>query len=125
MAFFIAVHPVNAATVTELIVSIPDQAVALVDDGKLIAHYLVSTSEFGHGDSAESYRTPIGTLFVSGKFGDHLPAGTVIKNRMPTGEVIAYRDHPGRCSICSGGDKEFAGKSKCSPIASEESKSKR
>ena len=100
MAFFIAVHPVNAATVTELIVSIPDQAVALVDDGKLIAHYLVSTSEFGHGDSAESYRTPIGTLFVSGKFGDHLPSGTVIKNRMPTGEVIAV-DVPNRDAIVS------------------------
>jgi hypothetical protein len=37
MAFFIALHPVNAATATELIVSIPDQTVALVE-GKLIAH---------------------------------------------------------------------------------------
>jgi hypothetical protein len=100
MAFIIALHPVNAATGTELIVSIPDQTVVLVDGGKLIAHYLVSTSKFGHGDSAGSYRTPIGTLFVSGKFGDHLPAGTVIKNRIPTGEVIAV-DAPNRDAIVS------------------------
>jgi lipoprotein-anchoring transpeptidase ErfK/SrfK len=84
----IAVCPLGASTGTELIVSIPDQTLALVDGGKLIGRYRVSISKFGNGDSAGSYRTPLGTLFVSGKFGDHLPAGTVIKNRMPTGEVI-------------------------------------
>ena len=66
----------------------------------MIACYRVSTSRFGNGDSAGSYRTPLGTLFVSGKFGDHLPAGTVIKNRMPTGEVIAV-DAPNRDAIIS------------------------
>ena len=86
MAFVIALYPVNASAGTELIVSIPDQTVVLVDGGNLIARYRVSTSKFGNGDSSGSYRTPLGTLFVSGKFGDHLPAGTVIKNRMPTGE---------------------------------------
>jgi lipoprotein-anchoring transpeptidase ErfK/SrfK len=100
MAFIIALHSVNASTGTELIVSIPDQTVVLVDGGKLIARYRVSTSKFGNGDSAGSYRTPLGTLFVSGKFGDHLPAGTVIKNRMPTGEVIAV-DAPNRDAIVS------------------------
>jgi lipoprotein-anchoring transpeptidase ErfK/SrfK len=39
-------------------------------------------------------------LFVSGKFGDHLPAGTVIKNRAPTGEIIAV-DAPTRDAIVS------------------------
>ena len=99
-AFIIALHPVNASTGTELIVSIPDQSVVLVDGGKLIARYRVSTSKFGNGDSAGSYRTPLGTLFVSGKFGDHLPTGTVIKNRMPTGEVIAV-DAANRDAIVS------------------------
>ena len=100
MAFIIALRPVNASTGTEVIVSIPDQTVALVDGEKLIARYRVSTSKFGNGDSAGSYRTPLGTLFVSGKFGDHLPTGTVIKNRMPTGEVIAV-DTPNRDAIVS------------------------
>ena len=97
---FIALQPVNASTGTELVISIPDQAVALVEGGKLIARYRVSTSRFGNGDSAGSYRTPLGTLFVSGKFGDHLPSGTVIKNRMPTSEVIAV-DAPNRDAIVS------------------------
>jgi lipoprotein-anchoring transpeptidase ErfK/SrfK len=100
IAFTIALYPVNGSIGTELIVSIPDQTVVLVDGGILIARYRVSTSKFGNGDSAGSCRTPLGTLFVSGKFGDRLPAGTVIKNRMPTNEVIAA-DAPNRDAIVS------------------------
>jgi lipoprotein-anchoring transpeptidase ErfK/SrfK len=83
---------------TEVIVSVPDQALALVDRGRLIARYPVSTSKFGIGDSAGSYRTPLGTLFVSAKFGDNLPPGAVIKNRVPTGEVVTA-NAPGRDPI--------------------------
>ena len=83
---------------TEVIISVPDQVLALVDRGRLIAQYPVSTSKFGIGDSASSYRTPLGTLFVSGKFGDRLPPGAVIKNRIPTGEVVAVNT-PGRDAI--------------------------
>ena len=100
MVFVVLVYPVNGSIGTELIVSIPDQTVVLVDGGNLIARYRVSTSKFGNGDSAGSYRTPLGTLFVSGKFGDCLPAGTVIKKRMPTGEIIAA-DAPNRDAIVS------------------------
>lgn len=83
----------------DMIVSVPDQALALVDRGKLIARYSISTSKFGTGDSA-SFRTPLGTLFVSAKIGDRLPPGSVIKNRMPTGEIVAV-DAPGRDPIVS------------------------
>jgi lipoprotein-anchoring transpeptidase ErfK/SrfK len=82
----------------DIIVSVPDQALALVDRGRLLARYPISTSKFGIGDSAGSYCTPPGTLFVSAKFGDRLPAGAVIKNRIPTGEVVAV-DAPGRDAI--------------------------
>ena len=85
---------------TDMIVSVPDQVLALVDRGKLIAHYSVSTSKFGTGDSAASYRTPLGTLFVSAKIGDRLPPGAVIKNRIPTGEIVTV-DAPGRDPIVS------------------------
>ena len=73
----------------ELIVSVADQELAFVQHGNVVACYPVSTSKFGLGDSAGSYRTPLGTLFVSGKFGDKLAAGAVIKSRNPTGEVVA------------------------------------
>jgi lipoprotein-anchoring transpeptidase ErfK/SrfK len=83
---------------SEIVISVPDQALALVDRGRLIARYPVSTSKFGIGDAVGTYRTPLGTLFVSGKFGDKLPAGAVIKNRVPTGEVVAA-NAPGRDAI--------------------------
>ena len=73
---------------TEMIISVPDQQLALIDRGKLISKYPISTSKFGLGDGNGSYRTPLGTLFVSAKFGDRLPAGSVIKNRVPTGEIV-------------------------------------
>jgi len=82
----------------DVIVSVPDQALALVDRGRLLARYSVSTSKFGIGDSAASYRTPLGTLFVSAKIGDRLPPGCVIKNRIPTSEIVDV-DAPGRDAI--------------------------
>ena len=84
----------------DMIVSVPDQVLALVDRGKVIARYSISTSKFGTGDSNASYRTPLGTLFVSAKIGDRLPLGAVIKNRIPTGEIVAV-DAPGRDTIVS------------------------
>ena len=91
---------VAAPLSADMIVSVPDQVLALVDRGKLIARYSISTSKFGTGDSASSYRTPLGTLFVSAKVGDRLPAGAVIKNRIPTGEMVGV-DAPGRDAIVS------------------------
>src|SRR5215510_6902546 len=89
-----------AALSADMIVSVPDQALALIDQGKLLARYSISTSKFGTGDSAASYRTPLGTLFVSAKIGDRLSPGAVIKNRIPTGKVVAV-DAPGRDPIVS------------------------
>ena len=93
--------PVDATPLSaDMIVSVPDQVLALVDRGNLIARYSISTSKFGTGDSSASYRTPLGTLFVSAKIGDRLPPGAVIKNRIPTGEIVAV-DAPGRDPIVS------------------------
>jgi lipoprotein-anchoring transpeptidase ErfK/SrfK len=96
----IAGRQLTASTTAEIVVSIPSQTLALLDGERVLARYRVSTSKFGNGDNVGSYRTPLGTLFVSGKFGDHLPVGTVIKNRVPTGEVIAL-DAPNRDAIIS------------------------
>lgn len=85
---------------TDIVVSISDQKLAIVERGKVIASYLISTSKFGTGDTVGSYRTPLGVLFVSGKFGDRLPAGTVIKNRVSTGEIVNANE-PGRDAIVS------------------------
>lgn len=84
----------------EIFVSVPDQELVLLDRGKLIARYPISTSKFGLGDGAGTYRTPLGTLFVSGRFGDLLRSGAVIKSRVATGEVVDP-NAPGRDAIVS------------------------
>jgi len=89
-----------ASIAAEVFVSVPDQELALIDRAKLIARYPISTSKFGLGDGTGTYRTPLGILFVSGKFGDNLPPGAVIKSRVATGEIVDP-NAPGRDAIVS------------------------
>jgi hypothetical protein len=89
-----------ASIAAEVFISVPDQELALIDRAKLIARYPISTSKFGLGDGTGTYRTPLGILFVSGKFGDDLPPGAVIKSRVATGEIVDP-NAPGRDAIVS------------------------
>ena len=85
---------------TQVFVSVAAQELGVVKNGKTISRYPVSTSRFGVGDASGSYRTPLGTFFVSAKIGDNLPAGAVIKSRLPTREIVAA-NAPGRDAIVS------------------------
>lgn len=87
---FLASSPLRAAGFASgIVVSVADQELALIARGKTVARYPISTSKFGIGDGVGTYRTPLGLMYVSGKIGDNLPAGAVIKSRIATGEVIA------------------------------------
>src|SRR5437016_4392760 len=97
---FLAQTSRGLSVAAEIIVSVPDQQLAVIDHGKVISKYAISTSKFGLGDGNGTYRTPLGTLFVSAKFGDHLPGGAVINNRVPTGEIVDA-NAPGRDAIVS------------------------
>ena len=81
-----------------IVVSVPDQTLALIDDGVVIARYPVSTSKFGLGDRAGTYATPLGTMAVASKIGGNAPIGAVFKNRRMTGEVLKP-NAPGRDPI--------------------------
>ena len=83
---------------SQVVVSVPDQKLAIINDGKVIAKYPISTSKYGVGDEQGSYKTPLGTLWVCYKIGDNLPLGTVIKNRNSTGEIVTP-NAPGRDPI--------------------------
>jgi lipoprotein-anchoring transpeptidase ErfK/SrfK len=72
----------------EIVISVKDQELAVLENGKATDRFAVSTSRFGVGDEPNSYKTPLGMLWVYDKIGDHLPEGAVIKNRSATGEVI-------------------------------------
>ena len=79
----------------QLIVSVPEQRMILLKNGVPLGVYPVSTSRFGLGDEPGSRATPLGHLEVARKIGDGLPAGAVLKSRVPTGEVLTV-DAPGR-----------------------------
>src|SRR5256714_15144500 len=83
-----------------IVVSIPEQRLALLDNGVLVGTFPVSTSKFTIGDAPGSRGTPLGELEIAKKIGDGATSGTVFKDRRPTGEVLAP-DAPGRDPIVS------------------------
>jgi hypothetical protein len=81
-----------------IVISAREEKLALLDRGKLMAIYPVSTSKFGLGDWRGSFFTPLGELEVANKIGDNAPPGAVFKDRRWTGEIVAI-DSPGRDPI--------------------------
>ncbi|HEY3663156.1 MAG TPA: L,D-transpeptidase [Chthoniobacterales bacterium] len=84
----------------QVIISIPEQRMALLQDGAPLATYPVSTSKFGLGDLPNTSWTPLGRLEIAKKIGGGVPSGAAFKNRRPTGEIIPP-DAPGRDIIVS------------------------
>lgn len=82
----------------EVVVSVKDQQIALLDRGKPVRVYPCSTSKFGLGDRPGSYATPLGRLQVAKKIGGGAPKGLVFKGRQPTGEILPP-NAPGRDPI--------------------------
>lgn len=90
----------NRDTRNKMIVSVSDQKMLLVRDGKPLKTYKVSTSKFGLGDTPNSHRTPLGRMQIAKKIGNGATPGSVFKNRRPTGEVLRPNS-PGRDPIVS------------------------
>src|SRR3984893_11021421 len=81
-----AISPVE--TSSQLIISVRDQKLMLVQNGGKVATYPVSTSMFGLGDAWGRMTTPLGYLAVEKKIGDNAPTGAVFHSRRLTGEVL-------------------------------------
>jgi len=88
--------PVDSSN--QVIISIRDQKLMLVQNGGKVATYPVSTSMFGLGDAWGRMTTPLGYLAVEKKIGDRAPTGAVFHNRRLTGEVL-QPNAPGRDPI--------------------------
>lgn len=95
---FVALTGPLASANPLIVVSVPDQRLALVENGLTLAQFPISTSKFGLGDRPRSYATPLGMMEVAAKIGDNAPIGTVFKGRRPTGEVLRP-NAPGRDPI--------------------------
>lgn len=88
----------SASALPEIIISVPEQHLVIIENGVLIGHYPISTSKFGLGDRPSSYATPLGMLEVASKVGEGAPLGAVFKSQHFTGEVLPP-NAPGRDPI--------------------------
>jgi lipoprotein-anchoring transpeptidase ErfK/SrfK len=70
-----------------LLVSVTEQRLALVEDGRILASYPVSTAAAGLDSREGSRGTPPGVHAIAGKIGDGMEPGTVFESRVPTGAV--------------------------------------
>jgi L,D-transpeptidase YbiS len=64
-------------------ISVRKQRLTLRSGRKKIAEYPISTSRFGLGSKAGSFKTPTGRFRVAEKIGDGMPIGTIFKSRRP------------------------------------------
>jgi hypothetical protein len=97
----ISAMPTPASVVeTQLVVSIPEQKLAVVVSDKVYKTYKISTSRYGEGDRLGSWCTPVGHLAVATKIGASVPFGGVFQGRRYTGEVLSI-NAPGRDPIVS------------------------
>ncbi len=78
----------SIASPVELLISVPDQSLAVLCDGEVLGKFRVSTSKFGLGDDRGSYKTPLGDFRVCDKVGGGLPLGAVLSSRHATGEIL-------------------------------------
>ncbi len=83
-----------------VVVTVNDQKLSVLRDGKAVRTYDVSTSKFGLGSSRGSYKTPTGVHAVASKVGGGMPKGMVFHGARPTGEIVPP-DAPGRDPIVS------------------------
>ncbi len=89
---------VSPDTRHHVVISVPEQRLALLDEGKLMATFPVSTSKFALSDVPGSRGTPLGEMEIADKIGGGAPLGAVFKSRRRTGEILAP-DAPGRDPI--------------------------
>src|SRR3954454_7197473 len=80
--------PMRVKAEASIVVSVPEQTLAVVDGGAVRERYKISTSKFGLGDKPNSYATPLGSLEIASKVGGNAPMGAVFKSRQMTGEIL-------------------------------------
>jgi lipoprotein-anchoring transpeptidase ErfK/SrfK len=68
-------------------VSISAQRLDLIDGAQVLRSFPVSTSMFGTGTEAGSFKTPTGKFSIAEKTGDGAAQGAVFRSRVPTGET--------------------------------------
>jgi hypothetical protein len=102
IALFVALFLGGCAKdrVHTMVVSVPEQRMALYKEGELLRVYDVSTSRFCVSCSPSTNGTPLGKMEIAKKIGGGQPSGMKFKGRRPTGEIVRV-NAPGRDPIVS------------------------
>lgn len=95
MVILLNLGPSFQSQARQIVISVADQKLALLEGRQTLDVWPISTSKFGVGDRLGSYATPIGNLRVAQKIGAGAPQGAVFKSRKPTGEILRP-NAPGR-----------------------------
>lgn len=91
-------RPPRAVIKDGVAITLRDQKLTVIRDGKKVKDYDISSSKFGIGGRTGSNRTPVGIHAVTTKVGEGQPSGMVFKGCRPTGEVVPV-DAAGRDPI--------------------------
>ncbi len=90
--------PPRAVVKDGVAITLRDQKLTVIRNGRKVKDYSISSSKFGIGGRTGSNRTPVGIHAVTKKVGDGQPKGMVFKGCRPTGEVVPV-DAAGRDPI--------------------------
>ena len=88
----------------EVLIGISRQTLQLLEGGKVVGRWPVSTSRYGPGELTDSMGTPRGRHRIRACIGDGQPSGAVFVGRRATGEIYSEelaRQHPGRDWVLS------------------------
>lgn len=83
----ISKSPKEREPLQSIVIEIDRQVLELRSGKQLTASYPISSSLFGLGTEAGSFRTPLGRFRICEKIGDYVPAWMIFKGRVPTGEI--------------------------------------
>jgi lipoprotein-anchoring transpeptidase ErfK/SrfK len=74
---------------TQIVISIPEQSLALFEASRCTRRYVVSTAAKGAGERRGSFCTPRGRHVVRARIGSGAAENTVFVGRRPTGEIYS------------------------------------
>ena len=80
-------YPSVDQTKTFIVVSVPQQKLFVINNGKILSEYNVSTAKKGVGNISGSNQTPLGLHVIVKKIGKNVPAGGIIKGGIYTGKI--------------------------------------
>ncbi len=78
-----------------LVIDATAQKMFLVEQGKAVNEWVISTATKGLGSQKGSEQTPLGVHRVAEKIGDGAALGTIFKSRQNTGKIVDILTAPG------------------------------